>query len=90
MLELRSALLVRLPRAGNFMVGGRTLSDEVVESGADHITVRRQGQNAARRYARRGNGEFRSSRGDTYRFVSSSRGLWISGDGSTTFELRKR
>ncbi|MEL6665140.1 MAG: hypothetical protein AAFQ24_03315 [Pseudomonadota bacterium] len=74
----------------DFDAQGTRLTDEFVQQTDTHIVLRRNGGNTLRRYEKTGPNTYRAESGATVRFVSGTRGLWISPDGRTVYQLRKR
>lgn len=74
----------------DFDARGTRLTDEFVQQTDTHVVLRRNGGNQLRRYEKTGPNSYRAESGATVRFVSSTRGIWISPDGRTVYQLRKR
>lgn len=74
----------------DFEVNGKVLTDEFIEQTDAYVVLRRYGTTQNRRYDKIGENEYRNARGSTFRFVSDIRGIWISPDKSTVYQLRKR
>ena len=81
---------IRVLGLWDFDVQGTRLTDEFVQQTDTHIVLRRNGGNQLRRYTKSGPNTYRAESGATVRFVSSTRGIWISPDGQTVYQLRKR
>ena len=54
------------------------------------LAVTREGTDLVRQYAKTGENEYTSAAGGKFRFVSDERGIWISADGGTVFQLIKK
>lgn len=74
----------------DFEVNGKLLTDEFVEQTNSYVVLRRYGTTQNRRYEKVGDNEYRNKRGSTFRFVSNDRGIWISPDKKTVYQLKKR
>ena len=74
----------------DFNVRGTRMTDEFVQQTDTHIVLRRNGGNQLRRYEKTGPNTYRAESGATVRFVSRTRGIWISPNGQTVYQLRKR
>ena len=76
---------------GNWKIalGGTSLVEEVKIYNANYIITHRPSSGATTRYEAQGNNEYRAANGSRIRFVSQSRGLWISGNGSTSYQMTK-
>lgn len=70
-------------------LGGTSLVEEVKIYNAHYIITHRPSSGATTRYEAQGGNEFRAANGARIRFDSTSRGVWISGDGSTTYGMTK-
>lgn len=86
--ELRGEWDMRVP-------GGRVVVEDIVESDTETIGVRRAGTDLVRTYTLTGyradgTYEYTSDAGGRFRFVSPTRGIWISGDNKTVFQLKKK
>lgn len=81
---------IRVLGLWDFDARGTRLTDEIVRQTDTHIVLRRNGANQLRRYEKTGADTYRAENGATVRFVSSTRGIWISPDGQTVYQLRKR
>ena len=73
----------------NIALGGTSLVEEVKIYNANYIITHRPSSGATTRYEAQGNNEYRAANGSRIRFVSQSRGLWISGNGSTSYQMTK-
>ncbi|GAB5454779.1 MAG: hypothetical protein Hens2KO_10080 [Henriciella sp.] len=74
----------------DFDARGTRLTDEFVQQMDTHVVLRRNGGNQLRRYEKTGPNTYRAETGATLRFISGTRGIWISPDGETVYQLRKR
>lgn len=86
--ELRGEWNMRVP-------GGRTVVEDIVESDTETISVKRVGTEYVRTYRltgyrQDGTYEYTSDAGGRFRFVSPTRGLWISDDNKTVFQMKKK
>ncbi|MDA0662917.1 MAG: hypothetical protein O3B08_08785 [Proteobacteria bacterium] len=75
--------------------GGRTVVEDVTDSNAEKIEVKRAGTEFVRTYNLTGDRndgtyEYTSDAGGRFRFISPTRGIWISGDGQTVFQMQKK
>jgi hypothetical protein len=73
-----------------FQAKGQTVTDEFIQQTDDYIILRRYGTTQKRRYDKVGENAYRNERGATFRFVSDKRGIWVSPDGETVYQLQKR
>ena len=85
--ELRGEWNMRVP-------GGRTVVEDIVESDTETISVKRVGTDFVRTYRltgyrQDGTYEYTSDAGGRFRFVSPTRGIWISDDNQTVFQLHR-
>ena len=85
--ELRGEWDMRVP-------GGRTVVEDIVESDTETISVKRVGTDFVRTYRLTGLPPGRHLRihldaGGRFRFVSPTRGIWISDDNQTVFQLHR-
>ena len=74
----------------DFEVNGKTLTDEFIEQTDSYVVLRRYGTTQNRRYEKVGENEYRNASGSTFRFVSIARGIWISADKQTVYQLKRR
>lgn len=74
----------------DFEVNGKLLTDEFIEQTGAYVVLQRYGTTQKRRYEKVGDNEYRNKRGSTFRFVSNNRGIWISPDKKTVYQLKKR
>jgi len=74
----------------DFEVNGKVLTDEFIEQTGSYVVLRRYGTTQNRRYEKVADNEYRNKRGSTFRFVSDDRGIWISPDKKTVYQLKKR
>ncbi len=74
----------------DFTAKGSRLTDEFVKQTDEYVILRRHGTTQNRRYDWVSKNTYRNSRGSTFRFVSEDRGIWVSPDGKTVYQLRKR
>lgn len=86
--ELRGEWNMRVP-------GGRTVVEKIVESDTETISVQRVGTDLVRTYRltgyrKDGTYEYTSDAGGRFRFVSPTRGLWVSDDNKTVFQMQKK
>lgn len=85
--ELRGEWDMRVP-------GGRTVVEDIVESDTETISVKRVGTDFVRTYRltgyrQDGTYEYTSDAGGRFRFVSPTRGIWISDDNQMVFQLHR-
>ena len=86
--ELRGEWEMRVP-------GGRVVVEEIFESDTETISVRRAGTDFVRTYnltgyRKDGTYEYTSDAGGRFRFVSPTRGFWVSDDNQTVFQMKKK
>ncbi len=74
----------------DFEVSGRTLTDEFITQGETFVILRRLGTDELRRYNKVGEDHYRNENGASFRFVSEERGVWISANKETVYQLTKR
>ena len=73
-----------------FEVNGKRLTDEFIQKTNAYVILRRYGTTLNRRYEKVGPNEYRNKLGSQFRFVNDTRGIWISPDKETVYQLRKR
>lgn len=71
-------------------VPGRNVTEEITRTDDARIWVKRTPNGAERPYNRTGENEYTSRAGGKFRFVSPTRGIWVSEDGKTVFQLQKK
>ena len=87
---LTSATAINTLGLWDFEAKGQTVTDEFVQQTDSYVILRRYGTTQNRRYNKVGDNIYRNDRGATFRFVNATRGIWVSPDGSTVYQLRKR
>jgi hypothetical protein len=71
-------------------VPGRNVTEEITRTDDARIWVKRKPGGMERPYNRTGENEYTSRAGGKFRFVSPERGIWVSEDGKTVFQLQKK
>lgn len=71
-------------------VNGRELIEIMTFLPSGTLSVTREGSDAARFYQNSGVNEYTNQFGGKFRFVTGARGIWVSADGNTVFQLRKK
>ena len=74
----------------DFQAKGQTVTDEFIQQTDDYVILRRHGTTQKRRCDKVDANTYRNDRGATFRFVNATRGIWVSPDGDTVYQLRKR
>jgi len=74
----------------DFQAKGQTVTDEFIQQTNTYVVLRRYGTTQNRRYDKVDDDIYRNDRGATFRFVSDTRGIWVSPDGKTIYQLHKR